>query len=191
MNLNEYVNNATRTESQISELKTNKDVTLNVMALFIAAGNMLDQIKKHVFYKKPYNRMELDYLQTTASATASKLESTFCRTSVEIENESSLNMDPRLFHAIIGIATEATELMEALLLALTGEKKLDTINVLEEFGDLNWYEAIGIDALNGNFENVLVTNIDKLRERFPKKFTNEHAINRNTKKERTLLEENL
>ena len=66
----------------------------------------------------------------------------------------------------------------------------DIVNLLEENGDINWYQAIMMDALGGDWEQILETNIKKLRKRFPDKFTNEDANNRDLDAEREILEEN-
>lgn len=190
MNLEQYVCDATRTESRIDEVKVNRKFLIDVMTIFISAGNMLDQIKKHVFYGKDYKttKLNLDRFVIKACVEMMALESA----EAGLDEETTINVDPRLFHAIVGLATESTELVEALANSLIGKyKELDGVNILEEFGDLNWYEAIGIDALNGDFENVLATNIEKLRERFPEKFTSDNAINRDVDKERALLEKKL
>ena len=92
-----------------------------------------------------------------------------------------------MFHAIIGILTEAGELAEALLNAYTGVKPIDAVNVVEEFGDLFWYAAIGCNEAGKTFEQIQDTNIAKLKVRFPDKFTEENAINRDLEKERKIL----
>ncbi len=183
MNLEQYVCDATRTESRIDEVRVNRKFLIDTLTIFISAGNMLDQIKKHVFYGKEYRTEKLLLDRTVIKSVVSQMGGN--------DSETTINIDPRLFHAIVGLATESTELVEALTTSVLRNEKLDGVNILEEFGDLNWYEAIGIDALNGNFENVLVTNIEKLRERFPEKFNSDDAINRNVDKERALLEEKL
>ncbi|KKN19523.1 hypothetical protein LCGC14_0944830 [marine sediment metagenome] len=190
MNLEQYVRDATRTESRIDEVKVNRKFLVDVLTLFVSAGNMLDQIKKHVFYGKEYRttKLNLDRFVIKACVDTMVVESA----EAGLDEETTIDVDPRLFHAIVGLATEATELTEALANTLIGSNtELDGINILEELGDLNWYEAIAIDTLNGDFENVLATNIDKLRERFPEKFTSDNAINRDVDKERALLEEKL
>jgi len=141
---------------------------------------MLDAFKKNVFYGKDIDwKAAGDAIHEIAYISLSQY-------STDKGLRAELDIDPRVFHALIGVATEATELMEAL-----SEDKLDYVNILEEFGDINWYEAIGIDAMNGNFEKVLTTNIEKLRKRFPEKFTSEDAIERNLDEERNTLESGL
>ncbi len=185
MNLNQYVSNAVRTESQIEKVTMDGiEVFYAVLQIFIASGNILDMYKKNIFYGKEidWDRVEssldkIDYLSSVGK----------CE---EIPQAGSLNIDPRVFHALIGTATEATELMEALFSTMEGDE-IDYVNVMEEFGDINWYEAIGCDATGVSFEDILNTNIEKLRNRFPEKFTSENAIKRDLDVERNTLQAGL
>lgn len=187
MNLDKYVQDAVRTESRIEKV-TLPDIETFFAALqmFILSGQVLDAFKKNIFYGKPIDWQAVEHK--------------FMKIEMEsgcgfANRETDLTINPRMFHALIGTATEATELMEQLMNTIEGGK-LDIFNILEEFGDINWYEAIAIDASNGEveafgFEDVLTTNIEKLRKRFPEKFTNENAIERNLDEERDALETGL
>ncbi len=94
----------------------------------------------------------------------------------------------RIFHGIIGIITEAGELAEALGKAIQDETPLDLTNVSEEIGDGLWYDAAVLRVLGTTFDSVQRTNIAKLRSRFPNKFTEFDANNRNLDAERAILE---
>lgn len=94
----------------------------------------------------------------------------------------------RIFHGIIGIITEAGELAEALGKAIQDETPLDLTNVSEEIGDGLWYDAAVLRVLGTTFDSVQRTNIAKLRARFPNKFTEFDANNRNLEVERAILE---
>ncbi len=67
-------------------------------------------------------------------------------------------------------------------------KDLDRINLIEELGDLMWYSALLCDELGVSLEQVWNKNIRKLKSRFPDKYTDEKAKNRNLNKERKELE---
>lgn len=180
MNLDQYVKDAVRTESRIEKVTVqHPEIFLFALRTFIAAGNVLDCFKKNVFYGKDTEDQMFQWIQAIRYY------------QYELQKiDPELDIDPRLFHSLVGIATEATELMEALD-KIINHKDFDQVNILEEFGDVNWYEAIGIDVLNGSFENILDTNIEKLRKRFPEKFTSKEAIERNVEEERNTLEEGL
>jgi len=96
-----------------------------------------------------------------------------------------------LLHASMGLSTEAAEFTDALKKHVFYGKKLDTTNLKEELGDLLWYVAIALEALDTDFGSVMQTNIDKLSARYPDKFTEELAENRDLAKERKILEEDV
>jgi NTP pyrophosphatase (non-canonical NTP hydrolase) len=98
--------------------------------------------------------------------------------------------DMNLLHGAIGICTEAGELLDAFKKKLYYGKELDVTNVKEEIGDMMWYVAILMRELNLDFDELLQINIDKLRARYPEKFSEANALNRDLKKERDILEGN-
>ena len=184
MKLNEYIQDALRTESKIDEVKVNSRMLVNALVLFISAGNILDQVKKRAFYKKDYDTDLINSSYLNARDALGGIAGT------EFDAEDDvMDIDPRIFHAIIGLATESTEMCEALYDTMLSERDFDIVNLLEENGDINWYQAIMIDALGGDWAEILTTNIKKLRKRFPEKFTSEHAINRDLDSERKVLDE--
>lgn len=95
----------------------------------------------------------------------------------------------RLLHAGMGLATEAGEFVDMLKKHIFYGKPLDVLNLVEELGDSCWYIAIACDALQVSFEDVMKKNISKLKARYPNKFTQEDALNRDLKRERETLEE--
>ena len=98
------------------------------------------------------------------------------------------DVTPRIEHAILGISTEAGELTDTLKQAKIYGKALDNVNLIEEIGDVMWYMAILCDALDVSFETVWDKNIRKLRARFPEKYTDNKALERDLKNERKELE---
>lgn len=104
--------------------------------------------------------------------------------------------EQNILHGIIGKATEAGELLEWLVCMIDHLKNgnvddLDISNVLEEIGDGFWYDAILAKTLGFNFGDAQITNIAKLRARYPEKFTEYDANNRNLQKEQKVLKEGL
>ncbi len=103
----------------------------------------------------------------------------------------------RLLHAAMGLTTEVGELMDILKRHLFYGTPIDFVHLREEFGDMEWYKALGYDVLVNEFEalsrdtiqkDVQDLNISKLKQRFPMKFTEHHAINRDLNTERKVLE---
>lgn len=96
----------------------------------------------------------------------------------------------RILHGAIGMSTEAGELLDNVKKYVFYGKPIDTVNVQEEIGDTLWYIAIICHELNiKNFDDIMETNIEKLRIRYPEKFKEYDALNRNLGKEREVLEQ--
>jgi len=180
--LQKYIEDAKRTEPSRQAIIFDPEALALAIGMFIGSGEVLDQIKKYVFYGRDIDneklKRDLDFINGSSESFIDKERD---------DGSFALNMDEipindRLFHSVIGIATEATELVEAMK-----DGFQDDVNLLEEFGDLNWYEAIGISELGGDFDEVLETNIAKLRHRYPDKFTNESAQERDLEGERQIL----
>lgn len=93
-----------------------------------------------------------------------------------------------LIHASMGLVTEAAEFQDAIKKHLFYGRELDKPNLKEEIGDILWYCAIALEALETDFDSVMQTNIDKLKSRYPDKFTEKLANNRDLDKERKILE---
>lgn len=94
----------------------------------------------------------------------------------------------RLLHAGIGMVTEAGEFIDALKKHLYYDKDLDLTNLKEELGDILWYMAIAMDALDTDFDTEMRRNIDKLRVRYPNNFRVYDAEHRDLDAERMSLE---
>lgn len=95
----------------------------------------------------------------------------------------------RANHSIIGLLTEIGELADAYKRCIYYGKELDTVNVKEEISDVCWYLAILLDTLSLTFDECMSANIEKLRKRYPDKYTHEAALNRDLEAERKVLEE--
>lgn len=107
------------------------------------------------------------------------------------EQPSLPPMDPKLtmlLHMVLGIVTEAGELLDAIMPAIFDGEPLDEVNIQEELGDIAWYRANALTALGQTIEQNDHQNIAKLQKRFPEKFDADLAINRDTDAERQVLE---
>ena len=93
-----------------------------------------------------------------------------------------------LLHAAMGLTTESGEFMDAIKKHLFYGKPLDKVNLKEEIGDVLWYCALALHSLDSSFEEVMATNIAKLKARYPDKFEESQALNRDLDKERSILE---
>jgi NTP pyrophosphatase (non-canonical NTP hydrolase) len=179
MDYNQYIKDATRTESLIDEAITSQKALAKALKIFIKSAQILDLFKREVFYKKDFSDdqiavllEEIHTLSTPNGATRGK---------------DKIKVNPRILHASLGFATEAGEIIEALVESMEG-KDFDTVNFMEELGDINWYQAIAMDETGLNLEDTLDKNINKLKARFPNKFSEERAIKRSLSTERGILE---
>jgi phosphoribosyl-ATP pyrophosphohydrolase len=132
--------------------------------------NKLDKIKKATYYGKGFDESKLKDGEPLV-----------------IEERHKSNID--VLHGIIGIATEASELLEAFLNSDRTGEDFDTVNLVEEVSDVMWYQAIILARAGVSFEHAMQVNIDKLRKRFPDGFTEAKANNRDLELERRALEQ--
>ena len=93
-----------------------------------------------------------------------------------------------ILHGAVGVATEAGELLDALKKTIFYGKKLDLVNIEEEIGDVLWYLAIMCENLGVSMEDIMEKNINKLNSRYPDKFTEQDALDRDLETEREILE---
>lgn len=177
----DYVKEATRTLSNEFHAELVDRAAL-VLALRggIASAEQLDKVKKALFYGRPAPGIEARYKDIDHAR-------------IDMRNTlKGLHSDPmraeQVLHAVIGLFTEAGEMLEAVLEAIVERKPLDGVNMIEESGDAKWYLAVLADALPFSWGTDEVVNIEKLRKRFPDKFTEDNANVRDLDAERAVLE---
>lgn len=170
MESKQYIALAKKTESVPTELKINQLTLHASLRLAIAAGNIMDKVKRRLFYGKPLEHANLvDDLQDVVNLgiyinstlmnipEGTDLETTEANVPMPQEAVDEIpmpdnkkvnltNVNIRLLHAAIGGFTENGEKLEALLAQYEG-KPLDMTNFAEENGDTQWYNAIEIDEL--------------------------------------------
>jgi len=140
---------------------------------FSHAAKIMDIVKKRKFYGKdvtaPYEITNKDYFN-----------------SLEFKKDEG---GEKILHAILGIGTEAGELVDALLKYKYEGQELDVVNVKEELGDLCWYIAILLREFDLDLHEIMQNNIDKLRARYGEKFSEERANTRDLDTERQILDQ--
>jgi len=180
MDSRQYESAAHETLSSIDDTAKAK-LPINALIDFAVAAKKIDLIKRHAYYAKkpdaakragPAEYREKILLDITRDRLVTG-ELTVAESILRAE------INKNLMHAMIGIATEAGEIIEALLDAIVYGRPLDLENLREEFGDMEWYEAEGRTAARelANSENpgsgqifdleaIWRANIAKLRARY-------------------------
>lgn len=164
----------------------NRSKLLGKLATFAEAAEGVDHYKKLLFYGEDFNKKRFADQIAEPGATATEIVPLLAENSLGALNHPDIEA---IIHAVLGIASEAGEIVEALLNAVRDKAHpLDLTNLVEETGDLLWYQAMLLRVIGVDFDDVMHRNIDKLKERFPKKFETELANNRNLDAERKALE---
>lgn len=181
MPANEYQQLAKSTESppNLSVYHRFMHLRNRVTALFTHLREDLlevDAIKKFLFYGKENVRFGLHRLED--EELPQKL------TDLSDADRKFL----RLLHAVLGVMSECEEWIDPILAGMQASNAIDHLNGVEEFGDVQWYVAIGSDALQVKLEEVLRANIAKLARRYPEKFKEAHAISRDLESEKQAMQ---
>lgn len=190
MNVNDYIGQALRSETPVERLVGDHTFTCLGLETMIAAAALADLFKKQLVYAKAIDREKfLDAFDRVADCARLGVLYGKC------EVNEALAFQPRLTHAALGGFGEYGELLEALLINGDDGTPLDMINVAEEIGDVQWYQAVAMDEvqeINGvTADDILTANIEKLRVRYPDKFTVDASDNRCVDAERVSLEGSL
>lgn len=83
----------------------------------------------------------------------------------------------KLYHAIFGLCSEAGEVSGLLQKKYQGHE-LDKNYLKKELGDCLWMIAEACDAMGYNLDDVMQTNIDKLKARYPDGFSADRSLHR-------------
>ena len=150
-----------------------------LIQMSVALGVFADEVKREIFYLKDTNK-------ETLPAFLDELQISFTVEECSNIHRGLLGPGFTVFHSIIGLLTESCELMEVMEAYLLEGKTLDLSNLMEEFGDQNWYLATGVKGISefAGFspeviaDKILDDNIEKLMKRYPEKFTPEDALAR-------------
>jgi hypothetical protein len=174
MNPTEYRALSERTEKKFPNGRVIKGLADHIAILNQNAtqlGDALDHIKRHLIYDKALP----EHIANTLNP----------------EDKSTIKLDQvraELYHAALGKVTEAIEFYQMVAAAVFEGKSLDAVNAVEEIGDGWWYDQIVLRLLPFSAERVMDANITKLAKRFPDKFSELYAIERDVKAERVILE---
>lgn len=75
-----------------------------------------------------------------------------------------------IFNACLGLSGEVGEFNDMIKKWVFHEKELDIEHLKKECGDILWYIAMMCHSFNWNMEEIMETNIEKLKSRYPDGF---------------------
>ena len=75
-----------------------------------------------------------------------------------------------LIHGCLGLAGESGETLDMIKKWVFHEKELDKEHLKKEIGDVMWYVAMICESVGFDLDDVLQTNVDKLKARYPEGF---------------------
>ena len=187
LSFDEFKRLAIRTESVIDSTSINMDAFVSLINMYIKVGTLLDYMKKGIYYNN-YTKYDENYAYLVDSLNGEFAR--FLDFNQTGSRETVDTVDFRLVHALLGTMTEASEIAEHLKNYLV-DGTVDAAGIGEEFSDIDWYKAIGFDHLKLSELVCRLNVINKLKVRFPDKYSDEAAANRDLKAEREELERNI
>lgn len=177
MNYSEFIPAAKRTESTIEKVHVNKHLFNGLTIAILRLSDNLDLIKKNVFYGKSIDK---ERFRKNINRAMHELQENLTVSAVNLPSDD-VSINPRVFHAAIGMATESAELLELINL---NDEYPNRLKVADELGDYSWYNAIMCDELALDMEAEVLTGvIEKLKTRFPDKFEAALAITKDKETE--------
>lgn len=168
MDFDTYRSTCLGSERTPKVIVTDRTLVMDVLEVAVAAGELVDAVKRAVIYGKGIDYSALR--QKTLEVLSAAEEASRSATSRPAAGPSMLETDVRLLHAGLGLFGEAGELLESLLANIRGEP-LDVKNLVEETGDSGWYFAMKLDQLELKYGvpagTVFTANLAKLQARYP------------------------
>jgi len=168
MNFKKFTIDALRTESVPDVINTNAELFAGLQSSVLNLIDCFDLIKKNMFYGKPIDAERFFARLTIAESTISGMRDSLRENADLVNVTTAQNIDPRELHGILGLFTEAGELLELVDLSDTN---VDPLKIADELGDAMWYTAILAHKVDIDMEEQILEGvIAKLRKRFPDKF---------------------
>lgn len=130
---------------------------------YLKAASRIDRWKSRLFYGKDKDLPNFEEL-------------------LRVDRSLEYIANPQLIHGILGVATEGAELVESLVKLMSGvEENADEeviSNIVEESGDVDWFQELIAEAIGSSVSESRRIVIDKLKRRYPEKFSSQDAIER-------------
>ena len=180
INFKEYSERVLANESVVTNSTYDIERLKRAAHLVTISNEILNQVKREIFYKKSdfekYDKLNSDLKEAVDNV------------QVPLEKPLEEIISLRVLHALLGLNTESAELLECIPKVINGEA-LDSVNLNEELGDVLWYQAVLVDALQLDLNSTMEVNALKLEKRYKKGFNFEQAVHRDLDAERKILEQ--
>jgi NTP pyrophosphatase (non-canonical NTP hydrolase) len=189
MDLLEYIPLALTTKAP-SDMKDG-DLIHAAMGLVTEIGELVDNYKKCIFYKKDFNLVNFKeelgdiawYLAVGFSTVIPSEEGrSWTLKEMQDESKSIRDIDDSSTETDLPYLAFLTEFSSEIFLAAALPEDRENAEILYNFGRI-YYVLIRLLARNipeYSLEQALEDNIEKLRKRYPNKFSTESAVNRDT-----------
>lgn len=83
-----------------------------------------------------------------------------------------------LLNGVLGLTGEAGEVADLVKKGIFHQKGIDETHLKKEIGDVMWYVAMICESCGFSLDDVLETNVEKLKARYPEGFDVKRANNR-------------
>lgn len=83
-----------------------------------------------------------------------------------------------LINGVMGLCGESGEAIDIVKKWLAQGHELDREKLAKELGDICWYLAETATALDLSLEEIMASNIEKLKQRYPEGFDPQRSIHR-------------
>lgn len=182
MNFQEYIKFAVRTESKINPytgvaFSKQQRVFHAAMGLVTESGELIDAYKKHIYYGKDLDRVNI------------KEEIGDICWYLALAHDVWGISEPKAYPKgeTTGTLAQITLMVQssAVCIGFTEEKRIFE----EQLADILGAIVVICKTEGFDLEEILDTNIAKLKARYPDKFDAEKALNRDLKTEREILEQ--
>jgi NTP pyrophosphatase (non-canonical NTP hydrolase) len=91
---------------------------------------------------------------------------------------SNRESEDRTTVSVLGLVGEAGEVVEMYKKHLGHGHQMDSEKLKKELGDVLWYIADLASCFDMNLADIAMANIEKLKKRYPERFTHERSLNR-------------
>lgn len=87
-----------------------------------------------------------------------------------------LNKRDVLINSVMGLCGESGEAIDIVKKWMAQGHELDKEHLVKELGDIAWYLAEAATALDIPLQDILQSNIDKLKKRYPEGFETKRSL---------------